>query len=129
MFCPWKLLPVSTCNRLPSQSSSLRGKQIGPFSESDDLLSIAIWFYTAIFNTSKRAQIYNASFNLASYRTQGFDAELMNVSLVLRFFFQTCGSMFFVHVMIHFKQPPNAFPLHNGSPHMELLSVIIWVRS
>ena len=49
MSCPWNLLPVSTSNGLPSQSNLLRCKQICPFSESDDLLSIVIWLDAAIF--------------------------------------------------------------------------------
>ena len=48
MPCPWKLLPVSTSNGLPSQSNSLRTKQICPFSEKNELLSTGIWLDLAI---------------------------------------------------------------------------------
>ena len=52
MSCPWKLLPVSTSNGLPSQSNTLRPTQVSPFSESDDFLSIEVGFDTAIFISS-----------------------------------------------------------------------------
>ena len=31
--------------------------------------------------------------------------------------------------MIHLKQPPNSFPLHNRSSQVKLLSIIMWIRS